>query len=212
MLQCTIIILHTIRGRTAGASPLCRNTQASLTTIRPRLFLRRWTSLSWLRMDSWSYGSRRIAKTPFWSRCDRPDLQRRRLLPSIAPRHRAKELVKGRLRWRPFYWLPKIPSFTRLADRKITAPRGWCLSMLRFLTLTIAMPAVAAGLCCGASPARAAAGAEPWCIVDDEGNAHCNYATSQECLAEAAISRGFCNVNSSAAPSAPPAHGKGRTQ
>jgi hypothetical protein len=67
--------------------------------------------------------------------------------------------------------------------------------------LTLALAALGAGLCCGAPASRAAAGAEPWCIVDDEGNAHCNYATSQDCLrAVTGGNRGFCNVNSSAPP------------
>jgi len=81
-------------------------------------------------------------------------------------------------------------------------------------TLALALAAVAAGLCCGAPASRAAAGAESWCIVDDEGNAHCNYATSQDCLqAVASGNRGFCNVNSTAAPAAAairPARGKAR--
>jgi hypothetical protein len=62
--------------------------------------------------------------------------------------------------------------------------------------LAFALAVLAAGLCCGA--AHASAGAEPWCLNDDEGNSHCNYPSSQACLA--AVSgggRGFCNVNSS---------------
>ena len=54
--------------------------------------------------------------------------------------------------------------------------------------------------------AHALAGYEAWCIVTDEGNNHCNYATAQECLAAVASTRGgFCNENSSggAAPVAP---------
>jgi hypothetical protein len=56
------------------------------------------------------------------------------------------------------------------------------------------------------SAAHATAGAEPWCLNDDEGNSHCNYASSQACLAAVSGgSRGFCNVNSSGvAPAAAP--------
>jgi hypothetical protein len=62
-----------------------------------------------------------------------------------------------------------------------------------------AFAASAAGYCFSVSPVYAAAGAEPWCLNDDEGNSHCNYASSQACLAAVSGgSRGFCNVNSSA--------------
>lgn len=75
---------------------------------------------------------------------------------------------------------------------------------MKFTPTTFSMPLIltlvvlAAGLCCSAAPAHATAGAEPWCLNDDEGNSHCNYPSSQACLA--AVSgggRGFCNVNSS---------------
>lgn len=70
---------------------------------------------------------------------------------------------------------------------------------------------LAAGLCGGASQSRAAAGSESWCIVDDEGNTHCNYASSQDCLqAVASGNRGFCNVNSLASPSQPVAAPRAR--
>jgi hypothetical protein len=70
------------------------------------------------------------------------------------------------------------------------------------MKLTIASAALAAGLCGHSPPSRAAAGAEPWCIVTDEGNNRCNYASSQECLAAiAGGEHGFCNVNSTPGPS-----------
>jgi hypothetical protein len=72
----------------------------------------------------------------------------------------------------------------------------------------VALAALTAGLCVESEKARAAAGDEPWCIVDDEGNSHCNYATSQECLQATTSgygSRGFCNVNPSPAPASAPA-------
>ncbi len=60
------------------------------------------------------------------------------------------------------------------------------------------------------APAHALAGSEAWCIVTDEGNTHCNYATSQECLAAVASTRGgFCNQNSTGG-SAPAAASSGR--
>jgi len=71
------------------------------------------------------------------------------------------------------------------------------------MKLTIATAALAAGWCCNAPPGHAAAGSEPWCIVTDEGDSKCNYATSQQCLQEVASgNRGFCNMNSTAGPSA----------
>jgi hypothetical protein len=67
--------------------------------------------------------------------------------------------------------------------------------------LIIALSAVTAGLFSDLRQSRAAAGSEAWCIVTDEGDNKCNYASSQECLqAVANGNRGFCNVNSSAAP------------
>jgi hypothetical protein len=95
---------------------------------------------------------------------------------------------------------------------------NWKLSVLNTITrLMFATAAIAAGLYFNASPSRAAAGAEPWCIVTDEGNTRCNYGSSQECLrAIASGERGFCNVNSSGPPSpataAQPQHRKRRSQ
>lgn len=92
------------------------------------------------------------------------------------------------------------------------------LSVLNIITrLMFAAAAIAAGLYFNASPSRAAAGAEPWCVVTDEGNTRCNYGSSQECLqAIAGGERGFCNVNSSSPPSsatvAQPQHRKRRSQ
>jgi hypothetical protein len=60
----------------------------------------------------------------------------------------------------------------------------------------------------GVSPGWAAAGEEPWCVIDSQGDVHCNYATAQDCLQEVALSRGFCTQNSST----PPARGTRRTQ
>jgi hypothetical protein len=77
---------------------------------------------------------------------------------------------------------------------------------IKFITaLTLAVAAFAAALCFSATPGHATAGAEPWCLNDDEGNGHCNFATSQACLAAVASgSRGNCNENPSS-PSAPAA-------
>lgn len=91
-----------------------------------------------------------------------------------------------------------LPLSQKTESREIT-------TMKLSAALGFAFAACAAGFCLGAAPARAAAGAEPWCLNDDEGNSHCNYASSQACLA--AVSgggRGFCNVNSSV-PQTPPA-------
>jgi hypothetical protein len=78
----------------------------------------------------------------------------------------------------------------------------------------LALAALAAGLCTGNPPARAAGVNDAWCMIDWEGNSHCYYASSQECLAAVASgSHGFCNVNpaaSSAASSSPAASRKRR--
>jgi hypothetical protein len=64
----------------------------------------------------------------------------------------------------------------------------------------------------------ASGGDDPWCIVNDEGEAHCYYRTSQDCLqAIAGGARGFCNVSpwstaSTPAATAQPAQRKRRTQ
>jgi hypothetical protein len=53
---------------------------------------------------------------------------------------------------------------------------------------------------------RAATVDEPWCIIDAEGNSHCYYPTSQDCLrAMANGARGFCSGNPSPGLSAGPA-------
>ena len=79
--------------------------------------------------------------------------------------------------------------------------------------LAFAIAAAAAGLCFSISPAHATAGAEPWCLNDDEGNSHCNYQSSQACLAAVSGgSRGFCNVNSSGPAAAAPERRKYRAQ
>jgi hypothetical protein len=66
---------------------------------------------------------------------------------------------------------------------------------------------LAASLCCGVPRSRAAGGDQPWCIISDEGNLHCYYATPQACLQEIASgNRGFCTQNpagSSAAAAQP---------
>jgi Protein of unknown function (DUF3551) len=74
------------------------------------------------------------------------------------------------------------------------------------LRLTIAGAALAAGLCVRAPVSGAAGVDEPWCILDYEGNSHCYYRTSQDCLrAIANGSRGFCNTNPSPGLSTLPA-------
>jgi hypothetical protein len=77
-----------------------------------------------------------------------------------------------------------------------------------FLGVCLGVAVVAASLCCGGAPSRAAGGEAPWCIIDSEGNLHCWYADSQSCLQQIASgSRGFCVQNpsgSSAAPAAEP--------
>jgi hypothetical protein len=79
-----------------------------------------------------------------------------------------------------------------------------------------ALAALVAGLCAGMPSGRAAGVNDAWCMIDWEGNSHCYYASSQECLAAVASGiRGFCNVNPAAAPasqtSAPQARPKRRT-
>jgi hypothetical protein len=82
--------------------------------------------------------------------------------------------------------------------------------------MMLAAAAVAAALgfavVVGVSPGRAAAGAEPWCVLDSQGDVHCNYATAQDCLQEVALSRGFCTQNSSTPAAPAPARGTRRTQ
>jgi hypothetical protein len=95
--------------------------------------------------------------------------------------------------------------FSQAVAFRYRCAREAALPVARIMTVkfiaTLALAASAASLCFGAAPTHAAAGAEPWCLNDDEGNSHCNYASSQACLA--AVSgggRGFCNVNSSGPP------------
>jgi hypothetical protein len=78
----------------------------------------------------------------------------------------------------------------------------------------VAAVIVLAGLAFGSRipAAHALAGSEAWCIVTDEGDNKCNYATAQQCLAAVAGTRGgFCNENSSGGSSAPaPSPTRGR--
>jgi hypothetical protein len=71
------------------------------------------------------------------------------------------------------------------------------LPVLKIFTLPLfGIAAVAAGLCFGAPQSRASGGDAPWCIINDEGDLHCYYATSQACLQEIASgNRGFCLQN-----------------
>jgi Protein of unknown function (DUF3551) len=83
----------------------------------------------------------------------------------------------------------------------------------RAIAIAALLTALLVALFGAVSPGRAAAGSEAWCIVTDEGDQHCNYTSSQECLAAIASgNRGFCNVNSSASPpaTAAPVRGKKR--
>jgi hypothetical protein len=67
----------------------------------------------------------------------------------------------------------------------------------------LALAALATGLGAGSPLARAAGVNDAWCMIDWEGNSHCYYASSQECLAAVASgSHGFCNVNPAAASAA----------
>jgi hypothetical protein len=67
----------------------------------------------------------------------------------------------------------------------------------------LALAALGAGLCAGNPPARADGVNEAWCMIDWEGNSHCDYPSSQACLAAVASGiHGFCNVNPTAAPAA----------
>ena len=67
--------------------------------------------------------------------------------------------------------------------------------------------AATASLCLGAPQSLASGGDAPWCIINDEGDLHCYYASSQACLQEiAGGNRGFCTQNpaGSSAGTAPP--------
>ena len=78
------------------------------------------------------------------------------------------------------------------------------LKTFTILALWIAASAAALGFAIPQS--RAAAGEEPWCILDDEGRSHCQYSSSQQCLQEIASgNRGFCTQNPwGSAAAAPP--------
>jgi hypothetical protein len=72
-----------------------------------------------------------------------------------------------------------------------------------FAFLLLAMAAFTAGLCLDAAPSSAGGGDAPWCIINDEGDLHCYYASSQACLAEiAGGNRGFCTQNPSGSSAA----------
>jgi hypothetical protein len=72
-----------------------------------------------------------------------------------------------------------------------------------FRSFFLAIAAGAASLCLGAPQSRASGGDAPWCIINDEGDLHCYYATSQACLQEIADgNRGFCVQNPGGASSA----------
>jgi hypothetical protein len=75
-----------------------------------------------------------------------------------------------------------------------------------FALFLLGIALFAAGLCLNIPRSVASAGDAPWCIISDEGNLHCYYASSQACLAEiAGGNRGFCTQNPAggAAASAP---------
>jgi hypothetical protein len=64
------------------------------------------------------------------------------------------------------------------------------------LKILLGIGVAATSLCFGAPQSLASGGDAPWCIINDEGDLHCYYATSQACLAEiAGGSRGFCTQN-----------------
>jgi len=81
------------------------------------------------------------------------------------------------------------------------------LSVLKtFKFLALGIVALAASLWCGGTESRASGGDAPWCIINDEGDQHCYYVTSQACLQEiAGGNRGFCvqNPAGSAAAASP---------
>jgi hypothetical protein len=75
-------------------------------------------------------------------------------------------------------------------------------AVLRAGVTGAAFAAIAGALSVSAG-VRPAAAEAPWCIVDYEGNYHCYYNSFAEChQAVFGGSRGFCNVNPSAAPAA----------
>lgn len=75
-----------------------------------------------------------------------------------------------------------------------------------FAPFLLGIALFAAGLCLDTRRSLASGGDAPWCIINDEGDLHCYYASSPACLAEiAGGNRGFCTQNpaGSAAASAP---------
>jgi hypothetical protein len=67
----------------------------------------------------------------------------------------------------------------------------------------LALAVLGASLCTGNPPAHADGVNSAWCMIDYEGNSHCYYASSQQCLAAVASGiHGFCNVTPSASPAA----------
>jgi hypothetical protein len=75
-----------------------------------------------------------------------------------------------------------------------------------FALFLLGIALFAAGLCLDTPQSFASGGDAPWCIINDEGDLHCYYASSQACLAEiAGGNRGFCTQNPAggAAASAP---------
>jgi hypothetical protein len=64
------------------------------------------------------------------------------------------------------------------------------------LKILLGIGVVTASLCFGPPQSLASGGDAPWCIINDEGDLHCYYATSQACLQEIASgNRGFCTQN-----------------
>jgi len=91
--------------------------------------------------------------------------------------------------------------------------------MKSIATLTIAVAALAAGLCFDVPTSRASYyGDAQWCVMTFGDDVHwdCEFRTPQECLAAAAGSRGGCNVNpyygGASVPAAKAAHRNGRAQ
>jgi hypothetical protein len=70
------------------------------------------------------------------------------------------------------------------------------------MTPTLAAAALAVGLCCDMTAAKASYDNAPWCLVRGGDDAYwdCEFRTFQDCL-QARGGTGFCNVN----PSGPPA-------
>jgi hypothetical protein len=73
----------------------------------------------------------------------------------------------------------------------------WVPTAVRIFALfLLGIAFFAAGLGLDMPQSLAGGGDAPWCIINDEGNLHCYYASSQACLAEiAGGNRGFCTQN-----------------